>query len=86
MTLRSIFVSASVACIALLSTSVQAHDPSLHEPAAKPAKATPVNCVQLEDTARYSNDLTVPDIKALKTKCDAEKSAAAKKLAASKSK
>lgn len=86
MTLRSVFLSVSVACIALLSTSVQAHDPSLHEPAAMPAKATPVTCVQLEDTARYSNDLTVPAIKALKTRCDAEKNAAAKKPATSKSK
>ena len=86
MTFRSVFLSTSVVCIALLSTSVQAHDPSLHEPAAKPAKATPVTCVQLEDTARYSSDLTVPAIKALKTRCDAEKSAAAKKPATSKSK
>lgn len=51
-----------------------------------PAKATPVTCVQLEDTARYSNDVTVPAIKALKTRCDAEKSAAAKKAVSSKSK
>ncbi len=31
---------------------------------------------QLADTEHYSNDLTKPDIKALKTRCDAEKAAA----------
>jgi len=86
MTLRSILLAASAVCIAMLSTSVQAHDPSPHAPAAKPAKVTHVTCVQLEDTARYTNDLTVPAIKALKTRCDAEKSALAKKPVASKSK
>jgi hypothetical protein len=35
-------------------------------------------CAQLADTQRYSSDLTNPDIKALKTKCDAEKAAAQK--------
>ena len=59
--------------IALLAASAAAHDPRLHEPEyqAPPAKLKPTTCIQLADTQRYSNDLTDPDIKALKAKCDA---------------
>ncbi|HEY1137040.1 MAG TPA: hypothetical protein VGE64_06075 [Xanthomonadaceae bacterium] len=59
--------------IALIAASAAAHDPRFHEPAtqAPPAKAKPTTCAQLADTQRYSSDLTDPDIKALKTKCDA---------------
>lgn len=35
-------------------------------------KLKPETCEQLADRARYSNDLSDPDIKALKDKCDAE--------------
>lgn len=64
--------------IALVAASAAAHDPRFHEPAsqATPAKAKPTTCVQLADTQRYSNDLTDPDIKALKAKCDAAAKAA----------
>lgn len=64
--------------IALVAASAAAHDPRLHEPAtqAPPAKAKPTACAQLADTQRYSNDLTDPDIKALKAKCDAAAKAA----------
>lgn len=66
--------------IALVAASAAAHDPRLHEPQyqAPPAKLKPTTCEQLADTQRYSNDLTVPDIKALKAKCDAAAKAAAK--------
>lgn len=33
----------------------------------------------IADTQRYSNDVAKPDIKALKTRCDAGKAAAARK-------
>lgn len=58
---------------ALVAASAAAHDPRLHEPAtqAPPAKAKATTCAQLADTQRYSNDLTDPDINALKAKCDA---------------
>ncbi len=67
--------------IALVAASAAAHDPRLHEPEyqAPPAKYKPTTCVQLADTQRYSNDVTNPDIKALKTRCDAEKATAARK-------
>lgn len=64
MTLRSIFVSmiAVAAC-----SSVSAHDPRLHE---QDAKAKPTTCEQYDDRDNYSNDLSDPDIKALKEKCE----------------
>ncbi len=66
--------------IGLAATSAAAHDPRFHEPEVQtpPAKAKPTTCAQLADTRRYSNDLTDPDIKALKTRCDAERAAARK--------
>lgn len=65
--------------LALFSLGANAHDPSLHEQdRLPPAKAKPTTCAQLADTKRFSSDVTDADIKALKTKCDAEKKAAAK--------
>lgn len=80
MSLRSILLSTVAASVSLLALGAHAHDPSLHEPHAPPAKAKPTTCVQLGDTERYSSNLSDPDIKALKAKCDA----AAKKTAAKK--
>ncbi len=79
MTLRSRFLS--TALLSSVGFVAHAHDPSLHEPryVAPPAKAVPTTCAQFADTGRYSNDITNPDIKALKTRCDAEKAAAARK-------
>ncbi len=81
MTLRSLFLSAAFISSVLLTFAAQAHDPSLHEPryVAPPVKAVPTTCTQLADTQRYSNDVTKPEIKKLKTRCDAEKAAAARK-------
>lgn len=65
--------------LALFSLGAHAHEPSLHEQDRLPsAKAKPTTCAQLADTKRYSSDVTDADIKALKTKCDAEKKVAAK--------
>ena len=74
--------------IAFIAASAAAHDPRFHEPEyqAPPAKLKPTTCAQLADTQRYSSDLTNPDIKALKTKCDAEKAAARKPTAAAQKK
>ncbi|GAA4796782.1 hypothetical protein [Lysobacter hankyongensis] len=64
--------------IALVAATASAHDPRFHEPEyqAPPAKLKPTTCAQLADTQRYSNDMTDPDIKALKAKCDATAKAA----------
>jgi hypothetical protein len=72
-------IASLAASLLLLSFSAQAHDPSLHEEDRMPvAKDKPTTCAELADTQRYSNDLAEPDIKALKTKCDAAKKAANK--------
>lgn len=72
MTLRPLLLSLTAVSTLLLAMAVQAHDPRLHAPAPAP-KAKPATCAQLADTQRYSNDLADPDIKALKTRCDAAK-------------
>lgn len=35
-------------------------------------KPIPTNCTQLADTDRYTNDVSYPEIKALKESCDAK--------------
>jgi hypothetical protein len=68
-------LAASASALAFAS-ALQAHDPSLHEPAPTPTKAKPATCAELADTQRYSRDLTDPDIKALSVRCEASKKAA----------
>lgn len=83
MTLRSLIVATFATSALLLAASVNAHDPSLHEENAPPkAKAKPVNCEQLADNERYSNNMGDPDIKALKAQCDAEKKTTAEPVPA----
>lgn len=82
MTLRSLSLSAFAVSALLLAISAHAHDPSEHEPSQVPTPtAKPATCAQLADTQRYSNDLTDPDVKALKARCDAAKKVPAKKPA-----
>jgi hypothetical protein len=56
-----------------VSTLAFAHEPALHQSA---AKMKPTTCEQYADPTHYSNDLSDPDIKALKDKCDAEATSA----------
>lgn len=77
MSSRTKSLAAVAVSSALFAISAGAHDPGEFErtisaPAAKPVPAT---CEQLADPARYSTDVTNPDIKALKTRCDAAKKA-----------
>lgn len=81
MTVRSLFLTASLSS-GLMAFAAHAHDPSLHEQRGPAPTKVPTTCVQLADTEHYSNDLTKPDIKALKARCDAEKAAAARKAKA----
>lgn len=74
MKLRSTLLTLTAATV-FAAASTHAHDPSLHDDAPKPAKLKPTTCAQLADTARYTADLTDVDVKALKTRCDAEKKA-----------
>lgn len=71
-----LFATAVVGGFAALS--VAAHDPSDFDRMfeAPAALAEPTTCAQLADPDRYSTDETNPDIKKLRTRCDAEKTAA----------
>ncbi len=83
MTLRSLFLIATLTA-GLSAFAANAHDPSLHEHAAPAPTKVPTTCAQLADTKNYSSDVTKPEIKALKTRCDAEKAAAERKAKAAK--
>ena len=87
MNLHKKILSAVALSASLFAMTAHAHDPSLHEKpaAAAKSKAKPSNCMQLADSQRYSSDLADPDIKALKTRCDAEKKSDAKAADAKKS-
>jgi hypothetical protein len=56
-----------------IATAALAHDPAMHD--LQMPKPVPTTCEQYADRETYSNDLTDPDIKALKDKCDAGKPA-----------
>jgi hypothetical protein len=65
----SAFPTASLMSCAMVFAA-HAHDPSLHAQSAPAPTKVPTSCAQLADTDHYSNDLTRPEIKALKTCCD----------------
>ncbi len=71
------YVLTGLVLSALTSTAAMAHDPALHSASDDAKKAKPTTCAQLADREHYSNDLSDPDIKALKAKCDADKKAPA---------
>lgn len=81
MTLRSLFLAATLTA-GMSTFAASAHDPSLHEQSAPAPTKVPTTCAQLADTEHYANDIKNPDIKALKTRCDADKAAAARKAKA----
>jgi hypothetical protein len=86
MKMRLMILSVVALSASILTMNARAHDPSLHDEMQAPKsmpKAT--TCKQLADTEHYSADLTDPDIRTLKARCDAEKKAAAKAAAAKKS-
>ena len=74
MNVRLMVLSAVVAATTVFAMSAKAHD----------SESVPATCAQLADSHNYSNDVTNPDIKALKARCDAEKKAAAKSKATTK--
>ncbi len=76
MKLRFLSLSMITASALAFASTLQAHDPSLHEPAPTPTKAKPTTCAELADTQRYSRDLTDRDVKALSVRCEASKKAA----------
>ena len=81
MNVRLMVLSAVVAAAALFSMSAKAHDPREFDRmmSVPEAKAVPATCAQLDDAHNYSTDVTNPDTKALKARCDAEKKAATPK-------
>ena len=58
-----------VAATCAASGTVLAH-PGEH--GAFDEKLIPTNCAQLADEKRYTNDVSYPEIKALKARCDAK--------------
>lgn len=77
MNVRLMVLSVVVASSSLFALSTSAHDHSKTFDADQ-SKKVPTTCAQLADIHHYSNDVTNPDIWALKARCDAEKEATAK--------
>lgn len=73
MTFRTSLIAAAL--FALATPAAFAH-PEGHE--LDEQKLIPATCAQLADTQRYSNDVSYPEIKALKARCEAEKKAVSK--------
>lgn len=67
MTLRT-FVFTAIACASAASMTALAH-PGGHE---DDEKLIPTTCAQLVDTERYTDDVSYPEVKALKARCDPE--------------
>ncbi len=86
MYVRLMLVSAVFASSAMLSQSANAHDPKEFDRMLQIAKAqsVPETCVELADRGYFPSDAGNAEIKALKTRCDAEAEAAAKPKAAVK--
>lgn len=64
-----LFSTAIAACTFLASITVQAH-PGKHD--GDDEKAIPTTCAQLADKHNYTNDVSYPEVKELKARCDAE--------------
>ena len=50
-----------------------------HEGHDEDERAIPKTCTQLADTKNFTNDIAFPEVRALKTRCDAEKKASDEK-------
>jgi len=79
MTKRSVFTICALWLLSL-ATVASAHDPALHDANDAP-RAKPTTCEEYADRNHFSNDLTDPDIKALKDRCDQAKAEADKRSA-----
>lgn len=79
MSSRIKILSAVAVSFTLFAASAGAHDPSEFERmiAAPATKPVPTTCEQLADPTKYSTDVSNPDVKALKARCDAAKKSAA---------
>ncbi len=67
MTIRTL-VFAVVACLSGSSMTAFAH-PGGHD---DDEKLIPTTCAQLADSERYTDDVSYPEVKALKERCEAE--------------
>lgn len=76
MNMRLMVLSSVVTAFAAFAVNANAHD----------FTSVPTTCDQLADSHNYSNDVTNPDIKALKERCDADKRDANKPKAPAKPK
>ncbi len=86
MTIRPILWSVVLTTAAFAATSANGHDPREFDRMMEvaEAQALPRTCTDLAKRTEQASDATHPDIKALKTRCDAEKKAAMQKKKATK--
>lgn len=68
MTFRTLLMAAAFFASTSLTAFAHTEGHELDE-----EKLIPTTCAQLADTQRYSNDVSYPEIKALKARCDSGK-------------
>lgn len=80
--MRKFIVIPSAFAALVMAAAVTAHNPADSDfrfPNAT-AKLVPTTCDQLGDTLNYSDDISNPDIKALKAECDSKAKATGAKV------
>jgi hypothetical protein len=68
----------SILTLGLMAASLSSLTAIAHPQGHDDEKAIPKTCAELADTRRFTDDVTYPEVKALKARCDAEKKAAPK--------
>jgi hypothetical protein len=76
MRMRSGRLIAVLACAGFACATVIAHEEGHDE---EESKLMPSTCAHLADAARYVTDVAYPQVKTLKTQCDAERKKATEK-------
>lgn len=69
----------SILLLALTVASLSSLTAIAHPQGHDDEKAIPKTCAELADKRRFTDDVTYPEVKALKARCDAEQKAAPKK-------
>ncbi len=69
----------SILLLALTAASLSSLNAVAHPQGHDDEKAIPRTCAELADTRRFTDDVTYPEVKALKARCDAEQKSVPKK-------
>lgn len=69
----------SILMLGLVAVAFSSFTAAAHSEGHDDEKAVPKTCAELADTKRFTDDVSYPEVKALKARCDAEKKAVPRK-------